>query len=161
MFPKSIRSSNRDTYQFALMFGRDGWYYAAMVIITVAGAVTTFFEVNGQSLLFIGLAIALAGLILPMVFLAFARPVLPWASVTSLEIYGNGTMEVSLRLFKRPLARKKTMRLSYVEKRKDGYYLGTSYRRSVYLPFGSIGHVDSEFLDKLELMVKNGTYPAS
>lgn len=159
MFPRVIRSSNRDTYQFALMFGRDFWFYTAMVIIAVAGAITTFFEANGQSLVFIGMAIVVAGLVLPMLLLAAARPVLPWTSVTSMVIYGNGKMEVSLRLFKHNLKRTKTLKLTYIEKRKEGYYLGTSFRRSVFMPFGSFGHADTEFFETLELMIKNGTYP--
>lgn len=159
MFPRVIRSSNRDNYQFALMFGRDFWFYTAMVVIAVAGAITTFFEANGQSLIYIGMAIVVAGLVLPMILLLAARPVIPWASATELTIYGNGKMEVSLRLFKRQLKKKKTMKLTYIEKRKEGYYLGTSFRRSVFMPFGSFGHADTEFFETLELMIKNGTYP--
>lgn len=159
MFPRLIRSSNREAYQFALMFGRDKWYYAALALLFLAGGITTFFDVDGQSLLLPGLLIMLAAFVLPMFLLFLARPVVPWASVTSLLVKEDGTMEVSLRLFHKPLAKKKTMRLTYCAKRKEGYYLGTSYARSVYLPFGSFGHEDAEFLASLEGMIKNRAYP--
>lgn len=158
MFPKRIVSSCRDRVELTPMAGRDSWAYIVSAFLLIGGLITTFFRIDGISLPLIGAAIAVLGLIVPFLLLLVTRPYFPLAVVKEITVYESGKMKVKGSFLGHEF-REKEIPLSHCERRKYGFFLGTSYRNSVFVSFVGLGHEEVEFLDLLSKMTKAKTYP--
>ncbi len=158
MFPHLIKNASSAPFPWALATGRDKWAYILAALFVLAGTVLVIAGIAGPTLPIVGTILGIGGFLISFLLLFLVNKFPSWGKITSIEIRPDGTMKVNGTLFGRKL-KERTMPLTYLEKRKEGYYLGSSYYRSVFLPFGGFGHDEADFLDRLAKMIEAKNYP--